>query len=298
LAGQAHCPRLAGWSLRPARTGDFARRPEAHARDESTIGRATRGFILCGGLLHLPGLRCSSSCLLSRRSPPGAALLPRCNPCRPPDDRFLHCIHRARYLRVGRRTNSIMLEAYGKHVLTDSWTSFGVAAGRGLVLLSHWKPFDPLVAIAIALNIPWSGRRLVWGSAVGLLDYSDPEADQRIRALASSASTLLSRRGTGFLPASRRMAIRREAHKCRRASSTTCCERLHHNKRGFSINRASVGTKFVDAIGLGLFSFAIHGGSHGGYVCRAATNVAYECRSLLSVSTAEIAPVGCSSCLK
>ena len=49
-------------------------------------------------------------------------------------------------LRTGRRTNSLILEADGKHVLTDSWTSFGVALGLGLVLLTHWKPFDPLVA--------------------------------------------------------------------------------------------------------------------------------------------------------
>jgi divalent metal cation (Fe/Co/Zn/Cd) transporter len=50
-----------------------------------------------------------------------------------------------------------------------------------LVLLTHWKPFDPLVAIAVAVNILWSGGRLVWSSAVGLLDYSDPEAGKRIR---------------------------------------------------------------------------------------------------------------------
>ena len=86
-------------------------------------------------------------------------------------------------LRVGRRANSIILEADGKHVLTDSLTSFGVVAGLGLVLLTHWKPFDPLVAIAVAVNILWSGGRLVWRSAVGLLDYSDPEAGRRIRAL-------------------------------------------------------------------------------------------------------------------
>ncbi len=84
-------------------------------------------------------------------------------------------------LRVGRRTNSLILEADGKHVLTDSWTSFGVVAGLGLVMLTHWKPFDPLVAIAIAVNILWSGGRLVWRSAIGLLDYSDPEAGKKIR---------------------------------------------------------------------------------------------------------------------
>ena len=84
-------------------------------------------------------------------------------------------------LRVGRRTNSLILEADGKHVLTDSWTSFGVVGALGLVLLTHWKPFDPLVAIAVAVNILWSGGRLVWHSAVGLLDYSDPREGRKIR---------------------------------------------------------------------------------------------------------------------
>jgi cation diffusion facilitator family transporter len=84
-------------------------------------------------------------------------------------------------IRTGKRTNSLILEANGKHVLTDSWTSFGVVGGLGLVLLTHWKPFDPLVAIAVAVNILWSGGHLVWRSAIGLLDYSDPEAGKKIR---------------------------------------------------------------------------------------------------------------------
>jgi divalent metal cation (Fe/Co/Zn/Cd) transporter len=49
------------------------------------------------------------------------------------------------------------------------------------VLLSGWKPFDPLLAIAVALNIVFSGGRLIWRSAAGLLDYSDPETGRRIR---------------------------------------------------------------------------------------------------------------------
>ena len=84
-------------------------------------------------------------------------------------------------LRVGRRTNSLILEADAKHVLTDSLTSFGVVAALGLVLVTHWKPFDPLIAFAVAANILWSGGHLVWRSAVGLLDYSDPQAGKQIR---------------------------------------------------------------------------------------------------------------------
>jgi cation diffusion facilitator family transporter len=84
-------------------------------------------------------------------------------------------------LRTGRRTHSLILEANGKHVLTDSWTSFGVVGGLGLVLLTGWKPFDPLCAIAVALNIVWSGGHLIWRSATGLLDYSDPEIGRTLR---------------------------------------------------------------------------------------------------------------------
>lgn len=84
-------------------------------------------------------------------------------------------------VRTGRRTHSLILEANGKHVLTDSWTSFGVVGGLALVLLTGWKPFDPLCAIAVALNILWSGGHLVWHSARGLLDYSDPATGLQLR---------------------------------------------------------------------------------------------------------------------
>jgi cation diffusion facilitator family transporter len=77
-------------------------------------------------------------------------------------------------IRTGKRNHSLILEADGKHVLTDSWTSFGVVIGLGLVMLTGWKPFDPICAILIGINILWSGGMLVWRSARGLLDYSDP----------------------------------------------------------------------------------------------------------------------------
>jgi cation diffusion facilitator family transporter len=85
-------------------------------------------------------------------------------------------------LRVGKRSHSLILEADGKHVLTDSWTSFGVFAGLLLVTFTGWKPFDPLIAIAVAINILWSGGRLLWQSVKGLLDYSDPSIGHAIRA--------------------------------------------------------------------------------------------------------------------
>jgi len=84
-------------------------------------------------------------------------------------------------VHVGKRTGSMILVADGKHVLTDSWTSFGVVVGLGLVLATGWKGFDPLCAIAVALNILWSGGRLVWRSVVGLMDYADPRMAEVLR---------------------------------------------------------------------------------------------------------------------
>jgi cation diffusion facilitator family transporter len=83
-------------------------------------------------------------------------------------------------MRTGKKNQSLILEANGKHVLTDSWTSFGVVGGLCLVLVTGWKPFDPLFAIAVALNIVWSGGHLLWRSITGLLDYADPEMSRRL----------------------------------------------------------------------------------------------------------------------
>ena len=84
-------------------------------------------------------------------------------------------------VRTGRRVHSLILEANGKHVLTDSLTSFGVLIGLVLVLATRWKPFDPIVAMAVALNILWSGGNLIWRSVQGLLDYSDPKVGEEIQ---------------------------------------------------------------------------------------------------------------------
>jgi cation diffusion facilitator family transporter len=83
----------------------------------------------------------------------------------------------------GRKTKSLILVANGKHVLTDSWTSFGVVGGLLLVLWTGWLPFDPLFAIAVALNIVWSGGKLVRQAVGGLMDESHPEMEQSLRRI-------------------------------------------------------------------------------------------------------------------
>lgn len=83
---------------------------------------------------------------------------------------------------AARAQRSIALEAGGKHLLTDVWTSAGVVVGLALVALTGWLWLDAVIAIGVALNILREGGRLVWRSSQGLMDEAvEPEVLARIR---------------------------------------------------------------------------------------------------------------------
>lgn len=81
-------------------------------------------------------------------------------------------------LRVGRKRNSITLEANAQHLLTDVWTSAGVVAGVGVVALTGWEILDPIVAMLVAGNIVWTGVRIVRRSIDGLMDKALPAGEE------------------------------------------------------------------------------------------------------------------------
>ena len=75
---------------------------------------------------------------------------------------------------VGKRERSIVLEADGRHLMTDVWTSVGVIAGVVLVAGTGWLILDPLIALAVAVHIVWTGFMLMRRSLAGLLDAAIP----------------------------------------------------------------------------------------------------------------------------
>jgi cation diffusion facilitator family transporter len=83
-------------------------------------------------------------------------------------------------LREGQARNSITLEADAHHLMTDVWTSAGVISGVALAGITGWNILDPLVAIAVALNIIWTGVKLVRRSVAGLMDAALPEREQTL----------------------------------------------------------------------------------------------------------------------
>ena len=82
----------------------------------------------------------------------------------------------------GKRHRSITLTADARHLLTDVWTTVGVVVAVALVNLTGWLLLDPIIALIVALNIIWTGLRLLRESGYGLLDTALPQADQRVIA--------------------------------------------------------------------------------------------------------------------
>jgi cation diffusion facilitator family transporter len=81
-------------------------------------------------------------------------------------------------LRDGKKHQSIILEADGQHLMADVWTSVGVVVGLCIVWMTGWEILDPLIAIAVALNIGWTGIVLIQRSFNGLMDHALPAEEQ------------------------------------------------------------------------------------------------------------------------
>ncbi len=81
-------------------------------------------------------------------------------------------------VRAGRRHRSIVLEADGRHLLADVWTSGGVIVGVALVAVTGVERLDPLIALVVAANIVFTGIGLLRRSIDGLMDRSLPSESQ------------------------------------------------------------------------------------------------------------------------
>jgi cation diffusion facilitator family transporter len=77
-------------------------------------------------------------------------------------------------LREGRRERSPALVADGRHLLTDVVSSVGVTAGVLIAILSGIPILDPALAVLVAVNILWSGWRVMRESLSGLMDEAVP----------------------------------------------------------------------------------------------------------------------------
>ncbi|MDQ2091109.1 cation diffusion facilitator family transporter [Marimonas arenosa] len=92
-------------------------------------------------------------------------------------------------IRRGRALRSPALVADGKHLLSDVVSSVGVTTGVLLAIVTGWAVLDPALAALVAVNILWSGWKVVTASLSGLMDEAVPEGElELIRTIIAEAA--------------------------------------------------------------------------------------------------------------
>lgn len=104
-------------------------------------------------------------------------------------------------LRTGKRNRSLVIEANGRHVMTDVWTSAGAVVGLFIAQWSGLLWLDPVIAILFGANIIREGGNLVMISVRGLMDTADP-------VLLKNTQTILDEYCREFACTSHRLRLR------------------------------------------------------------------------------------------
>ena len=81
-------------------------------------------------------------------------------------------------LRIGKKNNSLALAASGKHLQSDTWSTFGIIAGLILLYFTGFKWIDSAMAIGISVFVMFTGYSIIRRSIAGIMD----EADEKLLA--------------------------------------------------------------------------------------------------------------------
>jgi cation diffusion facilitator family transporter len=77
-------------------------------------------------------------------------------------------------IHMGKKQRSRAIEADGHHVLSDFWTTLGIAIALLLVKFTGILWLDPVIAMIVGTLLAITGFKLVHGSSQALLDMEDP----------------------------------------------------------------------------------------------------------------------------
>jgi cation diffusion facilitator family transporter len=73
----------------------------------------------------------------------------------------------------GRREDSLLLRAGGKHLQTDAYTTVAMVLGLGAIFLFEWYWLDSAIAMVFGFYIVFEGYRIVRKSLAGIMDEAD-----------------------------------------------------------------------------------------------------------------------------
>ncbi len=86
-------------------------------------------------------------------------------------------------VRQSRVLNSLTLQADGKHLQTDAYSTAGLLVGLSVMYFTGLAWIDIVMSIGLGLYILWSGYRLLRNSIGGLMDESDTKLVREVAAI-------------------------------------------------------------------------------------------------------------------
>src|SRR6185436_18393878 len=83
-------------------------------------------------------------------------------------------------VRYGKKNQSLALVASGLHLISDSYSTFGIVAGLLLISFTGLNWIDGVIAIIFGCIIIYTGYRILRGSIAGIMDEADEELLQKM----------------------------------------------------------------------------------------------------------------------
>ena len=83
-------------------------------------------------------------------------------------------------LKIGRQNKSLALQASGRHLQTDTWSTLAIIAGLLLMLITKLYWLDKVIALFMSGYIMYNGYKIIRESLAGIMDEQDMQLLQDI----------------------------------------------------------------------------------------------------------------------
>jgi cation diffusion facilitator family transporter len=83
-------------------------------------------------------------------------------------------------LKIGKQNRSLALQASGKHLQTDTYSTLAIIAGLVVVMFTSFLWLDKVIAVVMSVYIIYNGYKIIRESLAGIMDEQDMQLLQEI----------------------------------------------------------------------------------------------------------------------
>lgn len=82
-------------------------------------------------------------------------------------------------IRIGKKNTSLALQASGKHLQVDTYSTIGIIAGLAIMLVTRLYWLDKIIALGMSVLVIYNGYRIIRTSLAGIMDEADMQLLKR-----------------------------------------------------------------------------------------------------------------------